>query len=933
MPDTALPGLLRPSGDQADKLNSIIGPSMELNILAVLNDAADAEIPFRELERAGYVVRADFAQSRDEFSVRARAGLYDIVLAAYPVRGWTALDLLASMRDMGIETPLILIAAAGDETAIELVNAGAADYVIRQNLQRLPMAVGRAIAGLRARQERAGADDLIKKLTMAVNLNPASVMFTDIRGTIEYVNRRFTEVTGYAFDEAVGKNPRLLSSGENSQEIYADMWETIRAGEIWRGELQNRKKNGELYWDSVSISPIRDSNGAITHFMGVQEDVTERKMAEQKIRDSEERFRQLAENLQEVFFVTSISLREMLYVSPAYEEIWGRSCQSLYDNPQSFIDPVVAEDREGLFAFVATLQKGDVPVPIEYRVVRPDGSIRWLLVHGAPIRDASGVVYRISGTALDVTDRRAAEEASKESATRFRLLTEASFDGIDMVVNGVVHEANQGLADMLGYTIEELIGRPVLDFVDEESHETVKLRIAEGFDGIYEFVARHKSGRKMTLEAAGKAHIINGQPGRITALRDVTEKRALENQFRQAQKMEAVGRLAGGVAHDFNNLLTVIMAYTEILSADLGHGDERREDLDEIMKASKAAASLTRQLLAFSRQQVIEPRLVHLNEILGSAHKMLGRLIGEDIELVSKLSEQPCPVVIDPGQFEQIIMNLAVNARDAMPTGGKLTLEMAIVDLDGEYAGNHWPAVPGRFAMVAVSDTGIGMSLETKARLFEPFFTTKEVGKGTGLGLATVYGIVKQSNGFIWVYSEPGQGTTFKVYFPLADGEEKPEACQVETRRLEGTETILLVEDSPPVRAAAQRILERLGYRVLEAPTAKAALAMAAKKQEQIDLLLTDVVMPETGGRLVAEQFALLRPEAKVLFMSGYTDDAVVRHGVLQAGVAYLQKPFTGDSLATKVRAVLDAPGGVPATAPPAALGMKGHLEVEDESH
>jgi two-component system, cell cycle sensor histidine kinase and response regulator CckA len=357
------------------------------------------------------------------------------------------------------------------------------------------------------------------------------------------------------------------------------------------------------------------------------------------------------------------------------------------------------------------------------------------------------------------------------------------------------------------------------------------------------------------------------------------------------------------------------MTYTEILSADLGAGDKRREDLDEILKASKAAASLTRQLLAFSRQQVIEPRLVHLNEILGSAHKMLGRLIGEDIELVSKLSESPCPVVIDPGQFEQIIMNLAVNARDAMPTGGKLTLETAIVDLDAEYARNHWPAVAGRFVMIAVSDSGSGMSSETKARLFEPFFTTKEAGKGTGLGLATVYGIVKQSNGFIWVYSEPGQGTTFKVYFPLADGEEKPETCQVETGRLEGTETILLVEDSPPVRAAAQRILERFGYRVLEAPTAKAALAMAAKKQEQIDLLLTDVVMPETSGRQVAEQFALLRPEARVLFMSGYTDDAVVRHGVLQAGVAYLQKPFTGDSLAAKVRAVLDAPRGVPAAA------------------
>src|SRR6185503_18605930 len=384
--------------------------------------------PLQELERAGYTVRADFARSRDEFSVRARAGFYDVILAIYPLRAWTALDLLAAMRELGIETPLILIAAGDDETAIELVNAGAADYVIRQNLQRLPMAVGRAIAEIRERQQRAGADDLIRKLTMAVNQSPASVMFTDTHGTIEYVNRRFSEVTGYAFAEAVGKTPRLVSSGRNPQEVYADMWETIRAGRIWRGELLNRKKSGELYWDSVSISPIRDSNGTITHFLGCQEDVTERKLAEQKIRDSEERFRQIAENMQEVFFVTSISLREMLYISPAYEQIWGRTCQSLYDNPQSFLDPIVEEDREQLFGFVAALQKGEVPAPIEYRIVRPDSSVRWVLVHGAPIRDASGVVYRMSGSALDVTDRRVAEEASEQNATRFRLLTEASFD-------------------------------------------------------------------------------------------------------------------------------------------------------------------------------------------------------------------------------------------------------------------------------------------------------------------------------------------------------------------------------------------------------------------------------------------------------------------------------------------------------------------------
>jgi len=905
--------LLRPTqqGNVSSSLNVQAPSSMALlpglRFLLVVNDSAAAAAPLQELARGGYKVHAEFAHSRREFLVRARASAYDIILAECALVDWTALDLLAAVRDMGIDTPVIITAVAGIETATELVNAGAADYIARHDMERLPLAVGRAIAESRAHKERSDADKLIQRLTMAVDQSPAAILFTDTHGTIKYVNRRFTEVTGYTFEDAIENSPKLLSSGKNSPALFAQMWKTIRAGAIWRGELHNRKKNGELYWDSVIISPIRDASGTITHFLGCQEDVTERKMSQQKILDSEERFRQLAENMQEVFFVASISLREMLYISPAYEQVWGRSCQSLYDNPQSFMDPVPAEDRERLFGFVTTMQNGEVPAPIEYRIVRPDGSVRWVLVHAAPIRNECGVVYRMSGTALDITDRRLAEDASAESATRFRLLTEASFDGIDIVVDGVIREVNQGLADMLGYTVEEMVGRPALDFVAEESQALVKSRFAHDFDGIYELVAIHKNGKKLTLEVAGKPHLIDGHSGRVTAMRDVTEKRSLENQFRQAQKMEAVGRLAGGVAHDFNNLLTVIMSYTEMLSADVGFGDQRREDLDEILKASKAAESLTKQLLAFSRQQVIEPKLILVNEVVGHADKMLRRLIGEDIDLESILSDNPCPAIIDPGQLEQMIMNLAVNARDAMPTGGKLTLETAVVNLDEDYARDHWPAVAGRFVMLAVSDTGCGMSPETKARIFEPFFTTKELGNGTGLGLATVYGIVKQSNGFIWVYSEPGQGSTFKLYFPLADGGGEPETCRVEIGPSTGTETILLVEDSPAVRTAAQRILERCGYRVLEAPTAKVALALAKKTQQKIDLLVTDVVMPGMSGRVLADQFARLRPGTRVLFMSGYTDDAVVRHGVLWSGVSYLQKPFTVDSLASKVRDVLDA--------------------------
>jgi PAS domain S-box-containing protein len=403
--------------------------------------------------------------------------------------------------------------------------------------------------------------------------------------------------------------------------------------------------------------------------------------------------------------------------------------------------------------------------------------------------------------------------------------------------------------------------------------------------------------------------------GRVTRIdgiaRDVTEQRKLEGQFRQAQKMEAVGRLAGGVAHDFNNLLTVISSYSDLLLEDLAGHDPRRADVAEIGKAASSAAALTRQLLAFSRQQVLEPVVLDLNAVVTSAEKLIKRLLGEDIAVVTALAPSLGTVKADPGQIEQIIVNLAVNARDAMPDGGKLTLETANVVMDQAYLRDHPAATPGPYVMMAVSDTGIGMDEQTQRQIFEPFFTTKEMGKGTGLGLATVYGIVKQSGGFIWVYSELHHGTSFKIYLPRAEeGAVAVTPSDQAKQAPRGTETVLLVEDAPAVRAVTRQVLDRLGYTVLEAPDGKSAVHVATKHQGTIHLLVTDVVMPELGGRQLVERLIALRPDLKVLYVSGYTDDAVVRHGVLEAGIAYLQKPFTPDILARKVREVLEAPRG-----------------------
>jgi signal transduction histidine kinase/CheY-like chemotaxis protein len=391
--------------------------------------------------------------------------------------------------------------------------------------------------------------------------------------------------------------------------------------------------------------------------------------------------------------------------------------------------------------------------------------------------------------------------------------------------------------------------------------------------------------------------------------------RSSEEQLRQSQKLEAVGRLAGGIAHDFNNLLSVILSYSSLLLTEVGPDSTIRPDIEEIQRAGDRAAELTRQLLAFSRQQVLEPRVLNLNDILLNVDKMLKRVLGEDIELRTVFDSDLALVKADPGQIEQVILNLVLNARDAMPKGGKLTLETSNYELDELYAHHHVEVTPGPHVMLAVSDTGSGMDKATQARIFEPFFTTKEQGKGTGLGLATVFGIVKQSGGSIWLYSEPGAGTTFKVYLPRCESGAIARRSTMPPPTLTGgEETILLVEDEDQVRQVVKGILRRAGYKVLEAKGPAEAAEFCEKQEGAIHLLLTDVVMPKMSGRLLAERITTLKPGIKVLFMSGYTNDAILHHGVLAAGVAFLQKPLTPESITRKVRAVLDGrKTGIPA--------------------
>jgi len=534
------------------------------------------------------------------------------------------------------------------------------------------------------------------------------------------------------------------------------------------------------------------------------------------------------------------------------------------------------------------------------------------------------VLFAVS-VGLAQSARRRAREAKRaaallqQSEEQYRLLFESNpqpmwvYDegslGYLAVNDAAIRHYGYSREEFLAMTLREI--RPPEEVQALEQHGITRRERQHGaFRSLRVWKHRKKDGTLIDVEIAASPMEFQGRRAWLALANDITEKSKLEAQFLQAQKLESAGRLAGGVAHDFNNLLGVIIGYGELVRGQLREGDASRDRVSQILKAAERAAGLTRQLLAFSRQQVLQPRVLDLNRVVAEIEPMLTRLIGEDVQLETTFAERLGPVKADPGQMEQVIMNLVVNARDAMPRGGRLTIETANAELDAAFAGPRPGLEPGPYVMLAVSDTGLGMEPEVLQQIFEPFFTTKGAGKGTGLGLPTVHGIVKQSGGHLFVYSEVGRGSTFKIYLPRLEGATEHREPVVESQPQRGCERILLVEDEESLRSLVRECLEASGYSVVEARRGVEALELAARSNEPIQLLLTDVVMPGMSGRELAEQIAVSRPEIKVLYMSGYTDDAVVRHGVLTAEMAFLQKPFNMVALASKVRAVLDGTSG-----------------------
>jgi two-component system cell cycle sensor histidine kinase/response regulator CckA len=792
------------------------------------------------------------------------------------------------------------------------------------NFIPVQLAAGENLMACEDITERKRAEEALReserKYRELADFLPEMVYESDEKGKILFSNRCGFETFGYSqedFDKGLKIFQMIIP--ENREKVKENFEMLLKGKPSISHEYTALRKDGSTFPVIASANPIIHDNKSIGA-RGIVINITQRKRAEADLQESEEKYRLLVENAGEAIFVAQDGM--LKFVNQNTTEIIGYSKEELTSKPfHEFIHP----DDRGMVLdrHLKRLKGQELPSVYPFRIVNKSGDFKWVELN-AVIVNWNGKPATLNFLS-DITERKRAEEALKESQQLLKKTFASLHDAVFIIdaETARIMDCNPAASEMFGYAREEMVGQPTLFLhVNNEALQEFRTYMyasveEKGFLSLPEFGMKRENGELFSTEHS-VVPLENDQGERIgwvSVVRDITErKRAekkmaeLQEQLRQSQKIEAIGRLGGGIAHDFNNLLTIIKGYSQLSLLDLKENDPLFGNIQEIKKATQRATDLTRQLLAFSRRQILDLKVLDLNTLLRDLDKMLRRIIGEDIELVTLLAEDLGRVKIDSGQIEQVIFNLAVNARDAMPSGGKLIIETANVELDEEYASAHIGVVPGRYVRLSVSDTGVGIPQEMKEKIFEPFFTTKEKGKGTGLGLSTVYGIVKQIGGNIWVYSEPGHGTTFKIYLPWVEEELDTLHGRDETDSLPmGSETVLLVEDEASVRDLAHRILSQQGYKVLEAANGEEALRVFQEHMgEKIHLLLTDVVMPLMGGKELAERLKILSPDIKVLYTSGYTDDAIVHQGVLNPGTHFLQKPSSPKTLSHKVREVLD---------------------------
>jgi two-component system, cell cycle sensor histidine kinase and response regulator CckA len=750
----------------------------------------DAELVEYELERARIPFAARRVDTREAFLHEIETFEPDLILSDYTVPRFDGMAALSVARERAPSVPfLIVTGSVNEETAVGCMKAGATDYLLKSNLARIGPAIEGALARVQARTEKARAEEALRRseanLRAIFNNSLQAFVLIDPDGTIQALNSTAVEWSSRLLGRALRESARVADFVPEA----VDAFRAALAGETRNVERCFLDRDGSHLWFETTHAPVVDEEGSIIGVCLNAREITTRKQAEQALRESEARYRDLFDNASDLVCATDPD-GAILYVNRAWQELIGTSPAEL--RRRGFLDVVHPDNRERYRAIVARALTGETLTHVELMLVT-----------------ASGVPITVEG--------------------------------------------NLSCTPHAG-------GPPVLR-------------------GIY---------------------------------RDVTERRRVEDQLRRAERMQAAGRLAGGMAHEVNNMMTGVIGFSEFLLRSFPDEDARRGDVLEIIRAGTRASDVTRQLLAFTRQQLLHPEVLEVNGVVSGLEKMLRRSLGEDHVLELKLPDDVGEIRADRGQLEQVLINLTLNARDAMAGRGRVTVATGRATLDEVYAQSHGGIeVPyGEYVFLAVTDTGSGMTPSVQARIFEPFFTTKPVGQGTGLGLSTVYGIVKQSDGFVWCYSEPGHGTTFKIYLPRASAQAESAGPPVSPAELRGgNETILVVEDEDVVRALACRGLREQGYTVLEARHGREALERVGGAREPIDLVISDVVMPQLSGRELGAELAVLQPELPILYMSGYTGDDVIQRGLLEPGVPFQQKPFTPEGLARKVREMLDGRG------------------------
>ena len=908
------------------------------------------------LAQEGIEAEIVHAASRTEFETALASGEFDLVLADYRLPDYDGLQALAFARETRPDTPFLLVSGTiGEQAAIESLKAGARDYVLKLWPERLVPAIRRAVEEARQRLERIRAEqDLARteKYFRALtehSLDIVAVLNRD--GVLDYYSPSVTRLLGYSKGEVIGTQVFSLIHPDDVPKAKAALAEALADPErTVRLELRLRHADGS--WHHLEVAgQNRLEDPDVGALIINARDVSDRKRIERRDAalsklgqqlssatspaDAARIIRAIADDLfrWDAFTLDLYSAAEDK-VTPFYNvdtnragERYELELSGLPRDPSGMARRVISQGAELI------LRKAPLSMPPDVIAIgeesRPSASLMVV-----PIRNRTQVigilsVQSYSFNAYDADDlntlqtlanycagaleRIRAEQALRESEQRFRDLFEGSPDAVFVEdLAGNVLDVNPAACQLHGFSKAELVGKNVLDLVPPDTRDAVREyfpALAHGHLRQLEGVSLTREGKAVPVEIRVSRIEYGGQPALLLHVRDLTERKHLEDQFRHAQKMEAIGRLAGGVAHDFNNLLTVIHGHASLLLTCGNLAPNAARSAQQIVQAAERAAGLTRQLLAVSRRQVMQLRRLDLNDVVANMTKMLGRILGEDIALQLHYSPVPALVQADGGMMEQVILNLAVNARDAMPGGGQLRLQIALQDLSAERLPRKPGAAPGTFVCLSVSDTGCGIPPENLRRIFEPFFTTKEVGKGTGLGLATAYGIVKQHRGWIDVQSEVGKGSTFQVFLPAAPAAPVPTAVVEKPAVIPGgTETILVVEDEEPVRDLVCSLLASHGYKILQAETAVKALELWQKCKDQVDLVLTDLVMPDRmNGRELAERLWAERPQLKVLFTSGYNSDVVGKGFVLERGLKYLQKPYPPSQLALAVRECLDA--------------------------